>query len=245
MAYEFTKYKDTGALHWREMTSRSLMVFNAHQQARYEVALRALGDIKGKKVCDLGCGDGALTSLLVRRGAIVTGVDNEPKGIELAKATFEKEKLPCTFVCGSVEKVPLPDQSFDAVISCDVIEHLDLRGEHVAEAARILKPGGIAVITTPYRICETPAPFHTHEFYPSELAGLAKPHFREVAVQETHHMFWNAFFNYRPRMLRGFHLGRVFINMMTLWFGSNPFLRDSTNRKKREYFTQLTMRCVK
>lgn len=221
------------------------MTFNAHQQARYDVALAALGDIKGKKVCDLGCGDGALTSLLVRRGAIVTAVDNEQKGIDLAKKAFDHEKLSCTFVCGSVEKIPLPDAEFDAVISCDVIEHLDKRAEHVAEAARILKNGGIAVITTPYRISEVPAPFHTHEFYPTELAGLATPYFQTVDVKETHHMFWNAFFNYRPKILRGFHLGRVFINMMTLWFGKNPFMRDSTNRKKREFFTQLTMRCVK
>ncbi len=245
MAYTFTKYRDSGALHWREMTSRSLLTFNAHQQARYEVALRALGDIKGKKVCDLGCGDGALTSLLVRRGAIVTAVDNEPQGIDLAQKIFEYEKLACTFVCGSVEKIPLPDGEFDAVVSCDVIEHLDRRAEHVAEAARILRAGGIAVITTPYRICETPAPFHTHEFYPSELIALAQSYFHECIVSETHHMFWNSFFNYRPQLLRGFHLGRVFINIMTLLFRTNPFLRDSTSRKKRDYFTQLTMRCVK
>ena len=245
MAYLFSKYRDSGALHWREMTSRSLIRFNAHQDARYRIALDALGDINGKTVVDLGAGDGALTSLMVRAGARVIAIDNEEKGVELAREIFAKEGLQAEFIVGSVEEIPLPDNSVDAVMSCDVIEHLDHYDRHVAEAARILKPGGILVVTTPYRICETPAPFHTHEFYPTELAALAEPYFAEVTVRETHHMFWNAFFNYRPKTLRRIHLGRIFINMMTLWLGINPFLGDGSNRKKRDYYTQLTMRAVK
>ena len=245
MAYEFTKYKDTGALHWKEMKSRSVFVFNAHQDARYRVALEALGDLTGKTVVDLGAGDGALTSLLARKAGRVIAVDNEAKGLELAQKIFEEEKLQAEFVLGRVEKVPLADAMCDAVVSCDVIEHLDDYAAHVAEIARILKPGGIAVVTTPYRICETPAPFHTHEFFPSELRDLAVPHFTSVVVHETHHMFWNAFYNYRPRTLRGIHLGRILVNIMTLWLGVNPFLKDSSTRKKRDYYTQLTMRAVK
>ena len=245
MAFAFTKYQTAGSLHWREMTSKSLLTFNAHQQARYLVALEALGDIRGKTVVDLGAGDGALTSLIAARGARVIAVDNEAKGLALAKENFERLGLSAEFVLGSVEDIPLADGCADAVVSCDVIEHLDLREKHVQEAARLLKKGGIAVITTPYRICEMPAPFHTHEFFPSELKALATPYFGEVFVRETHHLFWFAFFNYRPKVLRGFHLGRAFINMMTLWFGCNPFLRDASNRKKRDYFTQLSMRAVK
>ncbi len=245
VAFFFSKYRDSGALHWREMTSRSLRMFNAHQQARYDIALQALGNIRGKTVVDLGCGDGALTSLLVRGGASVTGVDNESKGLELARENFLRVGLAATFVHGSVEQCPLHDGCADAVVSCDVIEHLDHPDRHVAEISRILKPGGIAVITTPYRICETPAPFHAHEFTPCELRSLAEPYFHDISIRETHHMFWNAFFNYRPKILRRIHLGRIFINMMTLWFRRNPFLEDATHRKKRDYFTQITLRGMK
>ncbi|MFA5800049.1 MAG: class I SAM-dependent methyltransferase [Candidatus Peribacteraceae bacterium] len=245
VAFFFSKYRDSGALHWREMTSRSLRMFNAHQQARYDITLQALGNIRGKTVVDLGCGDGALTSLLVRGGGGVTGVDNETEGLELAKENFLSDGLAATFVQGSVEQCPLPDGMADAVVSCDVIEHLDHPDRHVAEISRVLKPGGVAVITTPYRICETPAPFHIHEFTPCELRSLAEPYFIDIRIRETHHMFWNAFFNYRPRLLRRIHLGRIFINMMTLWFRCNPFLEDATHRKKRDYFTQITLRGVK
>jgi 2-polyprenyl-3-methyl-5-hydroxy-6-metoxy-1,4-benzoquinol methylase len=217
------------------------VTFNAHQQARYQVVLDAIGDIRGKSVVDLGCGEGAFTSLLVRKGAVVTGIDGEPEGIRLAKEIFVKEGLQANLVVGSVEKIDLPDASADAVTSCDVIEHLDDWTSHVAEAARILKPGGVLAVTTPYRICETPAPFHTHEFVPSELLSLAKPHFAQTSVRETHHLFWYTFFCYRPKLLRGIHLGRIFINAMTLWLGINPFMRDGSTRKKRDYFGQITL----
>lgn len=245
MAFAFTKYRDAEDLHWREMKSRSIRVYNAHQQARYEVALAALGDIRGKTVVDLGAGDGALTSLLVRRGAHVTAVDNEAKGLEFAQRNFRTEGLSARFVLGNVEAVPLPDACCDAVVSCDVIEHLDHADRHVAETARILRPGGVCVITTPYRISEKPSPFHTKEFFPGELLALAAPHFREATVRETHHMFWFALYSYRPKLLRRIQVGRLFVNILALWFGINPFLRDSSRREKRDYFTQLTLRAIR
>lgn len=232
-------------MHWREMTSRSLAVFNAHQQARYDLILESIGDIAGKSVCDLGSGDGALSSLLAKNGAILTAVDNEPAGLKLAESIFNEEGISATFVLGSVEQIPLPDSAFDIVVSCDVIEHLDHYDKHVAEAARILRPGGVFAVTTPYRICETPAPFHTHEFYPSELVALAKPHFKEVTLRETHHMFWNSVYNYHPKLFRRLPIGKYLVNIMTLWFGINPFMKDSSDRKKRDYYTHLVMRCVK
>lgn len=67
---EFDKYKKLGSMHWQEMTSRDPRFFNAYQQARYDWILRVARDIRGKKVLDLGCGDGSLTYLLAKNGAI-------------------------------------------------------------------------------------------------------------------------------------------------------------------------------
>ena len=61
---EFGKYKAKGACHWKE-TQRSIFKFNAYQEARFKWVLRSLGDVKGKTVLDVGCGDGALTYRIV------------------------------------------------------------------------------------------------------------------------------------------------------------------------------------
>ncbi|MBI4058023.1 methyltransferase domain-containing protein, partial [Candidatus Microgenomates bacterium] len=88
----FDKYKARGSMHWREMMSRDPRFFNAYQQARYDWILRVAGDIRGKKVLDLGCGDGSLTYLLAKNGAIVTGVDNEELGLQFARENLTSMK---------------------------------------------------------------------------------------------------------------------------------------------------------
>src|SRR3989344_4834409 len=140
---EFDKYKLRGSMHWREMMSRDPRHFNAYQQARYEWIVKTSGDIAGKKVLDLGSGDGGLTYTLAKRGAIVTGVDNEPLGIEYAKKNLDsvnKEgKLKYEFICTSVYELPFQDNSFDVVVHCEVIEHLQEPKKMLSEALRVLK----------------------------------------------------------------------------------------------------------
>ena len=242
MADVFTKYRDRGAMHWKELKTRSIFKFNAHQKARYDISLEELGDINGKTVVDIGAGDGALTSMIVRAGAKVIAVDNEQDGLDLAKKIFESEGLSAEFVLGDAENVPLPDSSCDAVMSSDIIEHLDNPEKHLAEAARILRPGGVIVVTTPYRISEEPGPFHVHEFFPGELRELAAKYFAHVAIRETHHLFWYTLYNYRFRIFRRHQIGKYFTNMLALWFRSNPFLRDSSDRRKRDFYSQITLR---
>ena len=65
------------------MISRSLKHHRPAVVARYRVCLELLGNIKGKKVIDLGCGDGALSGLLAKKGAEVTGVDTNEVGLIL------------------------------------------------------------------------------------------------------------------------------------------------------------------
>jgi len=242
MAFAFTRYQDQGAVHWAQMETRSLYRFNAFQDACYKRALREAGDIGGKAVVDIGAGDGAFSSLLARSGALLTVVDNQEEGLKIAQSMFTQKGLQAMFVKGDAGHIPLPDASADVVTCIEIIEHLDDPEAFIREVKRILKPGGVLVLTTPYRLGEIfMSHFHVHEFYPTELQKLVEPYFVDVHVIESHHVFWFAFYGYRFKTFRRMQLGRYFVNMMTLWFGINPFLRDASKREKRDYFTQLTL----
>lgn len=246
MAFAFTRYKDQGAFHWAQMETRSLWKYNAFQAAAYELALRALGDVWGKTVVDIGAGDGALSSLIVRKGAKVTVVDNQQAGLDLARNMLEQRGLSAAFIKGDAGATMLPDGFADAVMCSELIEHLDRPESLVAEAHRILKPGGVFIVTTPHKLGEIPmSQFHVHEFFPTELKELVATKFSDVTVLESHHIFWFSFYGYRFPMLHRLQIGKPIVNMMALWFGINPFLADDSKRGKRDYYSQLTMRAVK
>jgi ubiquinone/menaquinone biosynthesis C-methylase UbiE len=242
MEKDFVKYKERGSMHWRQMMSRSIRKSNAHQQARYGWVLRSVGDSKGKKVLDLGCGDGALSYWLARAGAQVTGVDNEPLGIQLAKENLHSvgKDSQCTFVVASAYELPFPDQSFDFVVSSEVIEHVQHPEKMVAEARRVLKPGGKFVLTTPYRLTEFPNdPNHVKEYFPTEMEKMLKADFRTVEIKLTHHILWTGLFGYTFRRFKRRQFGYWFINALTLWFGHNPFMIEYPNPTKLDRFTQI------
>jgi 2-polyprenyl-3-methyl-5-hydroxy-6-metoxy-1,4-benzoquinol methylase len=108
-------------------------------------ALRRVG---AKRVIDLGCGNGAMSHLLQRRGFEVVGCDADAKGIELASATASGAK----FVhCGLYDSpASLGGVRFDAAVSTEVIEHLFLPRALPQFAANVLKPGGTLIVSTPY-----------------------------------------------------------------------------------------------
>lgn len=246
----FSKYRDRGSMHWREMTSRSIRRFNAFQQARYDWIIKTAGDTRGKKVLDIGCGDGALSYLLAKTGALVTGVDNEELGLKFARENFNKEdperKLRYEFIPASAYELPLADESFDLVVSCEVIEHLQYPEKMLAEARRVLRPGGKLILTTPYRLRETPSdPNHVREFFPQELEGLVATHFRVVQTKLTHQILWYGIFTYSIRHFGNRQIGMWLINALTLWFGINPFNFDYKTPTKRDIFTEILIEAEK
>jgi SAM-dependent methyltransferase len=107
-----------------------------------ESEIQALGDVEGKDVVELGCGTAYFGAWLARRGARVTGVDPTPAQLDTARRMSEEFDLPMELIEANAEDVPLPDESFDLAVSeygASIWADPEL---WIAEAARLLRPGG-------------------------------------------------------------------------------------------------------
>jgi ubiquinone/menaquinone biosynthesis C-methylase UbiE len=109
-------------------------------------AVEAAGDVRGRRVLDLGCGEGSLTLDIARRGAEVVGIDLSPGMIQVATRRMEifMPDARAEFVAAPAEQLPFQDDSFDVVVGRFILHHLDM-DRAPAEIARVLRPGGVAV----------------------------------------------------------------------------------------------------
>jgi ubiquinone/menaquinone biosynthesis C-methylase UbiE len=104
--------------------------------------LPALGLPPGARVLDAPCGGAvALTLALIEKGFHATGADVDPEAAARLGNAFSKVDLNAA--------LPWPDESFEAVFSTEGIEHLENHFSFLREMCRVLKPGGLLVLTTP------------------------------------------------------------------------------------------------
>jgi SAM-dependent methyltransferase len=105
-------------------------------------------NLEGKDAVELGCGTAYVSSWLARLGARVVGIDISPEQLATARRLRQKHNLPVEIVRANAEQVPFPNSSFDLVIS-EYGTCLWAQPERwVAEAARLLRPGGQLVFLT-------------------------------------------------------------------------------------------------
>lgn len=105
----------------------------------------------GARVLDLGCGRGERSVDLLRRGAVVDGIDISPVYTSQAEAAaraagFDDDRF--TFVAGDAHRLPYDDATFDLVVGDGILHHLDL-DVALGEIHRVLKPGGRALFREP------------------------------------------------------------------------------------------------
>jgi len=163
--------------------SREEYVINLMHLSDYH---RARATVSNKDVLDLGCNSGYGTNILSNECKSIVGVDVSPMAIQTAKSKYKKSNL--DFCVGDGIKLPFNDNSFDAITSFQVIEHLVDYENYFKEIKRVLRPSGILILTTPnaeIRVRPGNKPwnrFHVHEFVGKELDELLSKYFSFTQV---------------------------------------------------------------
>ncbi|MDB6093832.1 MAG: Methyltransferase type 11 [Verrucomicrobia bacterium] len=119
---------------------------HGHLHRALSEGLRATPGVAAPRVLDAGCGTGGLIRRLSNLEPTWrwTGVDLSPEACALARTRCGAEIREA-----SITALPFPDATFEAVVSADVIYHVDDDGAALREFARVLVPGGVAVINVP------------------------------------------------------------------------------------------------
>jgi SAM-dependent methyltransferase len=117
----------------------------------YALVREQLGSVRGLCVLEVACGRGGFVKELSRNGARVTGCD-----FSLAALSVGKKKLQAlengnlaALIQGDAQALPFADESFDAVVSCETIEHVPDVRKALREMWRVARPGAKLFLTTP------------------------------------------------------------------------------------------------
>jgi 2-polyprenyl-3-methyl-5-hydroxy-6-metoxy-1,4-benzoquinol methylase len=106
--------------------------------------------VEGRKVriLDIGFGNGSLSNFIAQQGYEVVGVEESQSGVKIAQQSYPD----CKFIAASIYDFPYEqlENSFDIIISTEVIEHLPYPRELAKVAKRCLKNDGTVILTTPY-----------------------------------------------------------------------------------------------
>lgn len=146
--------------------------FQRHVVAYELAAARAAG----RRVLDAGCGEGYGLAMLAERGASsVVGADLDDAVIRHIVATYARQDPRIEAVACELMSLPYDDETFDLVVSFQVIEHVHDVPGYLASLYRVCERGGETLIATPNRLTFTPGsdtptnPFHVREFTAEEL----------------------------------------------------------------------------
>lgn len=142
--------------------------------------------LENSAVLEVGCGEGYGTFLLQKKFKKIIGLDVDKNIVAHASKKYGSEN--CIFRVYDGLKLPYKDDTFDAVISFQVIEHIQDDINYISEIYRILKRNGIFLLTTPnrtYRLKPGQKPwnrFHIREYYLHELENILKNKFLDIKV---------------------------------------------------------------
>lgn len=152
-----------------------------HHAKRYRFATRFA---EGKTVLDLGCGVGYGSRMLARTARRVVGIDISPDAVAYAARAYAAPGL--SFATGDARRLSFADGTFDLVVCFEMIEHIREHREMLKEAARVLRPGGRLIVSTPnkliYQHYADPDHFHCGLLERQEFERLLRKEFEAVEL---------------------------------------------------------------
>lgn len=138
--------------------------------------------IKDKRVLEVGFGEGYGVGRLSEHSSSYDAVDVTDEWIESAKRKYGRENVTFRLYDGKV--LPYGDQSFDVVISMQVIEHIKDYRNYLLEIKRVLRPSGMAILGTPNKktMISGVNPYHYKEFSHDELQRELADIFKDIEI---------------------------------------------------------------
>jgi SAM-dependent methyltransferase len=147
--------------------------------------------LEGKEVLDIASGEGYGSDLLSKVAKSVHGVDVDDLSVAHANRKYGTARL--KFLAGDACSIPLEAHSVDAVVSFETLEHVEDQDTMLSEFKRILRPGGLVIISSPEKHAynqknEHENPYHKKELDFQEFENLLKGHFRNVRMFGQYHL---------------------------------------------------------
>jgi len=137
--------------------------------------------VKGKVVLDIASGEGYGSNILSNAAKQVTGVDISDEAVVHANQKYATNSKNLIYKLGSASIIPLEDASVDIVTSFETLEHTTEHDEFLSEIKRVLKPGGLLIMSTPdtvpYKIREPENPYHVKELTTEGFTSLISKYF--------------------------------------------------------------------
>jgi SAM-dependent methyltransferase len=174
-----------GTLNWtgeRFIPGEGGPVISYEHLHRYLVASRL---VVGRRVLDVGSGEGYGTAMLGTRASFAVGVEIDPQAVSYARSKYGSPNT--MYAMADMTQLPMRSAAFDVVVCFEAIEHVADSRAVVANAHRVLDQGGIFVVSTPNKATYSDDrgfvnEYHEHEFTADEFVELLHAYFPVVEL---------------------------------------------------------------
>lgn len=116
--------------------------FEACTAPENRIILNRLGDIRGKKILDVGCGAGEASVYFAKNGAVVTATDISEHMLNVAQGLAKRHNVNIITKISSSDYINFPDETFDIVYAANLLHHVDVESS-LREVSRVLKKRGV------------------------------------------------------------------------------------------------------